>query len=111
MKNEDKKLSDDFTKFLNQKLFYKDGEPLKQTKSKLKFFNECTTVIEEFINTKINPEPTSSLSPKISKSTNVNVMSIKVKNPMDGGKGTTIMTASESMKADDERHSGVKKNE
>jgi len=113
MKYVDKKLSDDFSKFLDRKLFYKNDKPLKQTKSKLKFFNECTTVVEEFINTFANkePEPTSSSSSKINKSTNVNVMSIKVKNPIAAEHGCTVMTPGESMKADDERCSGVKKNE
>jgi hypothetical protein len=113
MKYKDKKFSDDFTKFLNQKLFYKNGKPLKQTKNKLKFFNECTTVVEEFICMYIDTnlfldkqsEPTSSpIVPKDNKPKNANVMSIKIVNPIDGGKGTTIMTANESMKADEQRN-------
>lgn len=99
MKHIDKKLSDDFSKFLNQKLFYKNSKSLKQTKNKLEFFNKCTAAVEEFINTFVNKEPEAT-SPLPS---NANVMSIKVKNPIDGGKGTTIMTASESMRADEER--------
>lgn len=112
MKHVDKKLSDDFSKFLDQKLFYKNNKPLKQTKNKLDFFNKCTAVVEEFINTYITSdlsldkqsEPTSSpIVPKDNKPKNANVMSIKIKNPLDGGKGTTIMTASESMRADEQR--------
>jgi hypothetical protein len=120
MKHVDKKLSNDFSKFLDRKLFYKNDKPLKQTKNKLELFNKCTLLVEEFICTYISPdlsldkqsEPTSSpIVPKDNKPKNANVMSIKIKNPIDGGKGTTIMTASESMKADSERYSGVKKNE
>lgn len=112
MKHVDKKLSDDFSKFLNQKLFYRNSKPLKQTKNKLEFFNKCTAIVEEFINTYIgtdlsldkqSEQISSSVLPKNNKPPNANVMSIKVKNPIDGGKGTTIMTASESMRADEER--------
>jgi len=120
MKHVDKKLSDDFSKFLDQKLFYKNNKPLKQTKNKLEFFNKCTAIVEEFINTYITSdlsldkqsEPTSSpIVPKDNKPKNANVMSIKVKNPIAAEHGCTIMTPGESMKADNERYSGVKKNE
>lgn len=100
MKHVDKKLSDDFTQFLNQKLFYKDGKPLKQTKNKLDFFNKCTAVVEEFINTFVNKEPEETPS---SPSKNANVMSIKPTNPIAAKHGCTIMTQEESMKADTER--------
>lgn len=117
MKHVDKKLSDDFTKFLNQKLFYKDGKPLKQTQNKLKFFNECTAAMEEFVNTYLSTdlsldkqsEPTSSpIVTRDNKSRSADILSIKVKNPIDAGKGATVMTAVESMKADNEKYSGVK---
>jgi hypothetical protein len=113
MKHIDKKLSDDFSKFLNQKMFYKNNKPLKQTKNKLEFFNKCTAVVEEFINTYIasdlslnkQSEPTS--SPIVPK--NANVMSIKIKNPIAAGHGCTVMTPAESMKADDQKYFKNKK--
>lgn len=108
MKHIDKKLSDDFSKFLDQKLFYKDGKPLKQTKNKLDFFNKCTAVVEEFINTFVNKEPEETPS---SPSKNANVMSIKVKNPIAAEHGCTVMTPAESMKADNQKYTGVKNNE
>lgn len=116
MKHVDKKLSDDFTKYLNEKLFYKNGKPLKQTKNKLKFFNECTTALEEFINSYVDkpelaslpaerePEPTSSLS-----RVNKNVMKIVVRNPIAAEHGCTVMTPSESMKADESLKNRSKK--
>ena len=91
MKQEYKKISDGFTKFLNNRLFRGElGEELPKTKGKTKFFNECTKMFEEFMNS--YKEVDSRNDDKI-------VCLKPVKKPIPGPHGTTMMTKETSIEA------------
>lgn len=91
MKQEYKKISDGFTQFLNRRLFIgEDGGELPKTKGKTHFFNECTTVFEEFMNQ--YKEADSRKEDKI--------VCLKPSiRPIPGPRGTNMMTKETSIEA------------